>query len=53
MIIIMEFIFNLIPVIILKKIIFLKQMYNDFRYYFYNKYGKNVPLNFFLLIPPL
>ena len=53
MIIIMEFIFNLVPVLFLKKTLFIKKKYNNFRYNFYKLYGKNIPAEYFLLIPPL
>ena len=53
MIVIFEFLFNLIPVIILKYMKQIKNKYNNFRYIFYKKYGKTIPYIFFWLFPPL
>ena len=53
MIVVMEFIFNLIPVIILNLIKKIKYKYNKFRYKIYKKYGKRISYNYYWLIPPL
>ena len=31
---------------------FFKELYNDFRYFFYNNYGNKIPYNYFYFIPP-
>lgn len=52
MIILMEYIYNYIPRLMLKYLNFVKEIYNDFRYFFYNRYGNNIPYNYFYFIPP-